>query len=95
MARIDADALEEGTLVYLAPSLREARRVEELLTGHGVNYAVQVEEMGRTTLFGSTRHGAGFYVAPAQAESCRSLLIGAGLTRVVADDPADPAADEG
>lgn len=94
MARIDADALDEGALVYLASSLREARRVEELLTREGVNYAVQVEALGRTTLFGSLRHGAGFYVAPAQAEYCRTLLTGAGMTRVVADDPADPAAGD-
>ncbi|CAN5454881.1 MAG: hypothetical protein H0T05_03850 [Acidobacteria bacterium] len=89
MGRVEADALRDGELVYLAASLGEARQVEELLTGNGVDYVAQVEELGRTTLFGSPRHGAGFYVPAGQAQYCRSLLAGAGLGRVVTDEPED------
>jgi hypothetical protein len=60
--------------VYLASSLGLARAVEELLTSRGIDYGVQVEDLGRTTLFGSQRHAAAFYVSAEQAEACRSLL---------------------
>jgi hypothetical protein len=84
---IHPDDLQDPEKIYLAGSLREARGVEAVLTGHGVEYAVEVEELGRTTLFGSIRHGAGFYVAAAQAASCRSLLAHAGYTHGLVDVP--------
>jgi hypothetical protein len=87
MGHVDPDTLGEAEIVYLAASLREAQQVEAMLTGHGVNYAVQVESLGRTTLFGTPRQGAGFYVASAQADACRSLLERSGFARVVADQP--------
>jgi hypothetical protein len=86
---IDPDDLRDAEKIYLAASLREARQIEAVLTGHGVDYAVEVEELGRTTLFGSLRHGAGFYVTSAQAASCRSLLAHAGHSRGVIAAPAD------
>ena len=87
MRLIDPDALRNAERVYLAASLTEARQVEQLLSGSGVDYVVQVEALGRTTLFGSLRHGAGFYVTSGQAAHCRSLLAGAGMARVVAEEP--------
>jgi hypothetical protein len=83
---IHHDDLRDAEKIYLAASLREAREVEAVLTGHGVEYAVDVEELGRTTLFGSIRHGAGFYVSRAQAMSCRSLLAQAGLHHGVVEE---------
>lgn len=74
MARIDSDALQDPVNIYLAASLAVARKVEALLTSRGVDYAVQVEPLGRTTLFGSLRHGAAFYVSADQAPYCLSLL---------------------
>ncbi|HSC25871.1 MAG TPA: hypothetical protein VLD67_01275 [Vicinamibacterales bacterium] len=74
MARVEPDALREPEQVYTASSIREARRIEELLTRRGVDYGVQVEEIGRSILFGAPRHGAAFYVAAAQADYCRSVL---------------------
>jgi hypothetical protein len=60
--------------------------VEELLTVHGVNYVVQVEVFS-TSLFGTPRNGAAFYVAAGQAPYCRSKLTSAGLSRgVVIED---------
>jgi hypothetical protein len=82
---IHPEDLQDPEKIYMAGSLREARSVEAVLTGHGVEYAVEVEDLGRTTLFGSIRHGAGFYVAAAQATSCRSLLAHAGFTRGLVD----------
>ena len=80
MARIEADALPDPEQVYLAASLGEARKVEALLTARGVDYATQVETLGRSTLFGSLRHGAGFYVNAGQAEYCRDALTLGGLS---------------
>lgn len=78
MGRIEDDALPEGERVYAAVTLREARRIEETLTGHGIEYAVEVEELGRTPIFGSVRHGAVFYVRASQASFCRTLLAAIG-----------------
>lgn len=74
MARIEPEALQDPVNIYLAASLGVARAVEALLTAHGVDFAVEVEPLGRTTLFGSLRHGAAFYVSSGQAADCRSLL---------------------
>jgi hypothetical protein len=83
MARIEADALPDPEQVYLAASLGEARKVEALLTSRGVDYATEVEALGRSTLFGSIRHAAGFYVTAVQAEYCRSALAQAGFSHGV------------
>ena len=56
MARIEPDQLQDPELIFLATTLRSARKVEALLDSHGVDYVVQVEELGRTTLFGTMRH---------------------------------------
>jgi hypothetical protein len=60
--------------------------VEALLDARGINYVVQVEELGRTTLFGTMRHAAGFYVSAGQASYCREVLAEAGLTHGIVDD---------
>ena len=88
MGRIDTDSLSDPEQVYLAASVGEARSVETLLTSHGVDYAAQVEVLGRSTLFGSVRHAAGFYVTTAQAEYCRDVLAQAGFERgIVHSEP--------
>ena len=86
MPRIEPDNLREPEQVYLASSLRAARRVEALLDSQGVHYVVQVEELGRTTLFGTMRHAAGFYVSTAQADYCRAMLAEAGMDHGIVDD---------
>ena len=86
MGRVEAEALLNPVAVYLASSLGLARAVEELLTSRGVDYGVEVEYLGRTTLFGSQRHGAAFYVAAEQAEGCRSLLRAGELAHGVVEE---------
>ena len=90
MARIEPDALPDPEQVYLAPTLSEARRSEALLTARGVNYATQVEVLGRTTLFGSLRHGVAFYVTAAQAEYCRQALAQAGFSSGIIHHAEEP-----
>jgi hypothetical protein len=87
MARIDREALTNPERVFVAGTLAEARQVEDLLTGSGVDYVVQVEIFG-TTLFGSPRNWAVFCVAAGQATYCRLRLTEAGLGRgVLLEDP--------
>ena len=87
MARIEPDALPDPEQVYLTASLREARTVEALLTNQGVDYATQVEVLGRSSLFGSVRHGVGFYVTAGQAEFSRGALAQAGHARGLVQAP--------
>ena len=89
VARIEAHALPDPEQVYLAASLGEARKVEALLTSRDVMYATQVEVLGRSTLFGSLRHGAAFYVSAGHAESCRGALAQAGFERGIVPTPTD------
>jgi hypothetical protein len=86
LARVEADSLRDPVDIYLASSLGLARAVEEVLTSRGVDYVVQVEFLGRTTLFGSQRHAAAFYVSAHQAEYCRSLLRAGDLAHGVVED---------
>jgi hypothetical protein len=83
VAHVDADDLPDRERVFIARTLRQAKRVEALLTESGVHYAVAVEPYGRSFLFGTIRHGAAFYVAGAQARHCRELLIGTGFEKGV------------
>jgi hypothetical protein len=85
MAHVDPDALTDPERVFIAASLRKALRVEELLTGEGVDYVVQVEVFARS-LLGRARHGAVFYVSGGQAAWCRSRLTSAGFGRGVVDE---------
>ena len=59
--------------------------MEELLTGNGVDYVVQVEPYRASILFGP-RNGAAFYVADSQAEFCREQLVGAGFHRALLEE---------
>ncbi|HEY6362413.1 MAG TPA: hypothetical protein VIX63_14975 [Vicinamibacterales bacterium] len=79
MARIEPEELRDPEQIFIAGSLRVARRAEEWLSTAGVDYAVQVEPIGRSFLFGTPRMGAAFYVTSAQAAHCRQQLTAVGL----------------
>lgn len=86
MARIEPEQLQDPEPIYLSSSLKTARKVEALLDARAVDYVVQVEELGRTTLFGTMRYAAGFYVSAGQASHCRALLADAGLSDGIVDE---------
>jgi len=94
MARVDDDVIPEaeGTLVFIAANVREARRVEDLLTARGVDYCLSFETYLRAGLFaflGSAEQtGVGFTVATERAESTRGLLRENGLRTGIVDDEA-------
>ena len=80
MSRLDLEDLGHRQLVevFIAHTLAEAQRAEELLTQRGVHYVVEVEALGRT-LFGSPRNVAVISVEEGQAQYCESQLVAAGL----------------
>lgn len=86
MARIEPEGLAEPERVFIAATLAEARRVEDLLSAEGVDYVVQVEQFIKSVLFGP-RNGAAFYVASGQAAYCRSRLTASGLGQGVLVEP--------
>ena len=79
MGRIEPDDLGDPERIFIAASVRVARRVEEWLTTAGVNYVVQVEPFGRSAVFNTVRNGAAFYVTAGQAAYCREQLTATGL----------------
>ena len=85
MALVELEALRDPARILIARSLRLSLRVEEWLTTAGVDYAVQVEPVGRSLLFGTERMGAVFYVNAGQAVYCREQLIAAGFGRDVVE----------
>ena len=87
MARVEPEALANQKLsrIYIAGRLAEARQVEELLGGRGVDYIVLVEPY-RASILLSPRNGAAFYVVDSQADFCRQQLAAAGFQRGVLDE---------
>ncbi len=88
MARIALEdfADKEVARIYLAAWLAEAKQVEEILTGHGIEYAVEVERYVTLSLFSSERAGAAFYVLSGQADFCKRALKEAGLKAGIQDE---------
>lgn len=61
-------------LVYIAKKLKEALRLEQLLTDSGVEYLVEPDRYRGGVLFQSERVGAFFYVAQTALEATRAVL---------------------
>jgi hypothetical protein len=85
MARVEPEALRDPELIFVGRTLRLAVRAEEWLTAAGIDYAVQVESVGRSLLFRTERMGAVIYVTAGQAVYCREQLTAAGLGTGVAE----------
>ena len=93
---MEPEALDnhELTRIYIAGTLAEAKEVESLLSGHGVDYVVQVEAYRASILFGP-RNGAAFYVTKTQAPFCLEHLVASGFQRGVQDADEADEDDEG
>ncbi|MEJ5367654.1 MAG: hypothetical protein WHT08_04995 [Bryobacteraceae bacterium] len=66
---------QELILLYIAKRLREAQRVEDLLTGAGIDYLVEADLYMGGFLFRRALHGAFFYVTGTDDERARQLLV--------------------
>ena len=65
---------EELILIYVAKRLKEALRLEGLLTEAGLDYLVEPDKYSGGLIFRSERVGAFFYVAPADEGSAKETL---------------------
>ena len=74
--RQDADFFgdRELNLVYIAKRLKEALRLESVLTEAGVDYAVEADNYVGGLIFRSERVGAFFYVAPESIGQVREVM---------------------
>lgn len=65
----------ELDLVYMARRLRDALKLEDLLTAAGIDYLVETGTYTAGFLMRRELTGAFFYVAPIQLSSARELLL--------------------
>ena len=65
---------KEPTLIYIAKKLKDALRLESVLTEAGVDYGVEADEYRGGFIFQTTRAGAFFYVLPEAAQAARELM---------------------
>lgn len=65
----------ELDLVYMAHRLRDALKIEELLTAAGFDYLVETGTYVGGLLFKRELTGAFFYVSPTDREPVRELLV--------------------
>jgi hypothetical protein len=65
---------QDLTLVYVAKKLKEALRLEKLLTGSGLDYLVETDKYSGGIIFRSERVGAFFYAAPVDAGAVREAM---------------------
>ena len=72
----DADFFGEGRaeLVYIAKTLRDAQRLESILTEAGVDYGVEADRYRGGIVFQSERIGAFFYVLPEALEATYGVM---------------------
>jgi hypothetical protein len=68
----------EPVLIYIAKKLRDATRLEAVLTAAGLDYGVEADEYRGGVVFSSTRIGAFFYVLPETVASARETMERAG-----------------
>lgn len=61
-------------LVYIAKKLKDALRLEDLLTASGIDYAVETDTYSGGVIFRSQRVGAFFYVPPGELGRTQRLL---------------------
>jgi hypothetical protein len=64
----------ELNLVYIAKKLREALRLEKLLTDAGLDYLVEPDKYRGGIIFQTERVGAFFYVAPENERLTREAM---------------------
>jgi hypothetical protein len=65
---------QDLALVYIAKRLREAKRLEAVLTAANLDYLVETDTYRGGFIFVSERVGAFFYVHPDHEEECRNVM---------------------
>jgi hypothetical protein len=80
----DADYFEgvEPQLIFVAKRLRDAISLEGVLTGAGVDYAVEPDQYEGGMIFKTMRVGAFFYVRPELREQAVAVMLENGYVPV-------------
>jgi hypothetical protein len=65
---------KEPILVYISKRLRDALRLESLLTAAGLDYGVEADHYTGGVIFRSQRAGAFFYVLPDTVEAAHRVM---------------------
>jgi len=78
---------QELSLLYVAKRLKEALRLEQVLSDAGVDYLVEPDKYHGGIIFRTERVGAFFYVAPDHDEAARTAMTRGGF----APDQEEPA----
>lgn len=65
----------EPQLIYIAKKLKDALRLESLLTGAGVDYGVETDQYQGGIVFRSNRTGAFFYVIEEMREAALRVML--------------------
>ena len=66
---------KEPVLIFIAKKLRDALRLESLLTEASVDFGVEADEYRGGVIFRGVRTGAFFYVLPEAVEAAHALLL--------------------
>jgi hypothetical protein len=65
---------KDPVLIYIAKKLKDALRLETLLTEGSVDYGVEADEYRSGVIFRSVRAGAFFYVLPESLDRAVAVL---------------------
>jgi hypothetical protein len=65
---------KEAVLVYIAKRLRDALRLEGILTEAGLDYGVETDEYTGGIIFHTVRTGAFFYVLPESVDAAYNIM---------------------
>ncbi len=76
----DADFFDgkEPELIYIAKRLKDALKLEQILTKAGVDYGVEPDKYRGGFVFQSERVGAFFYVPEDAAPAAREVMVSHG-----------------
>jgi hypothetical protein len=78
----------EPHLLYIAKKLRDALKLEELLTAAGIDYGVEADQYRGGVIFRSVRAGAFFYMRPESVEAAREVMRRSGYRPFEGENPA-------
>jgi hypothetical protein len=65
---------KDPVLIYIAKRLRDALRLEGILSSAGVDYGVEADEYKGGIIFHSVRTGAFFYVLPEALAAAHDIM---------------------
>ncbi|HYW46236.1 MAG TPA: hypothetical protein VE959_25445 [Bryobacteraceae bacterium] len=65
---------KEPVLVYIAKRLRDALRLETVLTEGGIDFGVEADQYRGGVIFRSVRAGAFFYVLPETVDAALEIM---------------------